>query len=101
MSIGVRLIKITVIFAFIHVVIFGFVFLFQDSFELGKLNDLVLGGSVYVPLLFWDMMGINVFQSNGAMLSSPSTIGWLLCMITWLTIYISISYLIIVISRIR
>jgi hypothetical protein len=85
--------------AFIHLAIVGVLYLLQDSLVLGRVNDIVLGGSVYVPLLFWNAIGLNVFQNSGAVLSAPTTVGWLLCVVTWFLVYVVISY--VIISRLK
>lgn len=85
--------KITTILAFIHLTIFIVILALQDSIDLGIINDIVLAGTIYIPLMLWDAIGISVVQGNGAMLSPPNVIGWFLCILSWLIVYIVIGYI--------
>jgi hypothetical protein len=95
----VRVFKLSALIAFIHFAVFSALYLLQDSLVLGRVNDVVLAGSVYLPLLFWSAIGLKVFQSGGAVLSTPTTVGWLLCIVTWFLVYVVISY--VIISRLK
>jgi hypothetical protein len=87
-------IKISFLLSSAHAFIFSILYLLQKFLDLGTLYDIVLGGSIYTPLLFWNMMGINTLQTNGAALSNPSILGWVLCVSTWIGLYMTAGYLI-------
>lgn len=86
-------IKVTTILTTLHLTIFIVVWALQDSIDLKMVNDIVLGSSIYLPLMLWDAIGIRVTQGNGAMLPPPNIIGWFLCILSWLLIYVAIGYI--------
>ena len=92
-------IKITTILSSLHLTIFIIVWALQDIIDLKIINDIVLAGTVYIPLMLWDVFGISVVQGNGAMLPPPNITGWFLCIFSWLIVYIIIGHIASIMGR--
>ncbi|PCJ29956.1 MAG: hypothetical protein COA90_10825 [Gammaproteobacteria bacterium] len=82
--------KLTFIMIAVHIVALVITLIWGDS--LGLANDVILGSSAYLPLLFWDWLGFSVFLPSGAMLSPITLLGWFLCFTSWLLFYITLIY---------
>jgi hypothetical protein len=52
----------------------------------GRFGEMV-AGSVYLPLNFFEQLGVPVFQPSGFFLPSPTLLGWLVVCALWLFFY--------------
>ena len=76
----------------IHLVFLLFVFLFQEPWELVKLNDIVMLSTIYLPLVPWRIAGAPVVQATIQMFPSPNVFGWVVVVLSWVLVYAIVGY---------
>jgi hypothetical protein len=80
-------------FIVLHVVLIFAVLLLRGPLELGRLNDIVMLGTVYLPLVPWREASVAVVQDTIQMFPTPNALGWAIILFSWALFYAALGYL--------
>ncbi len=83
----------TLVLAGIHLVVFFSILILREPLGLEELNDTVVFGSIYIPLVPWKLVEVPVFQASSAMFPPPNVFGWGIAIMSWVLLYALIGWL--------
>ena len=83
---------LTLTLVVIHVASVVAVAILRVPFGLERLNDTVMLGTIYLPLVPWRMADVPVLQSVTQMFRPPNALGWTLIIFSWVLLYAVIGY---------
>lgn len=76
-----------------HLVLLFSISVLREPLGLEKLNDSIMLGTVYLPLVPWRMAEAPVLEATAQMFQPPNALGWAIVALSWAFLYAAIAYL--------
>ena len=86
-------------FTVIHLLVVLAVFIFRFTPGLGSLSDTVVLGTIYLPLVPWQLAEAPILEPTKAMFDPPNALGWIIVVLSWASLYVLVGYLLSVLVR--